>query len=459
MRGFRLMGGSLALLVLVGCNDASGTGDAGCVVSADCGGGLVCRDHQCLPGPVDAGPTDAGPTDDAGFDAGERDAGAPDAGAPDAGSVDAGPLVCAPGTADCDNNPNDCETNTATDPMNCGRCSRACGARAACTTGLCAATLLMDPDVSSNYCGAAFTTDRLFSITCWGNNDLSEVRTAPLEPGADIKGTSIVSYGNLSVVAMRGIVIDGDSVYFGIEGNPSTVFKYPTSGTGVVSIAFTTANATRFDGLQLVGDTYYWVDNSTTAAGQVAPAVIKRRAKTDTTDTELVTGLGASGALVVTETKLLWLEARTSITSFSLYQAPLAGTGGDLALAKVVAAVPPGGAVVRVGRYVYWTHKLAAPNGKLRRFEFANETAVVEDLAVNLNLPEGLVTDGQYLYLKQLDSLYRLELSGLKPPERLSPVVPANDAQASFLFSVDDRYVYFPGGPTAGDSKIYRVAK
>jgi len=152
--------------------------------------------------PPDAGasPADAGPTSDAGLvDAGTTvDAGdTVDAGLPPLSvcpaPVDAGPGACAAGTADCDSNPSDCETTVSSDAMNCGRCNRVCGATATCNAGLCGATVLLDPNVSSNYCHALFTSDRLFAVTCWGNNDLSELRTAPLEPGPDVKGTSLVT--------------------------------------------------------------------------------------------------------------------------------------------------------------------------------------------------------------------------------------------------------------------------
>lgn len=45
----------------------------------------------------------------------------------EAGAVDPGPRECPTGTADCDDDHTDCETNTASDAQNCGRCDRACG--------------------------------------------------------------------------------------------------------------------------------------------------------------------------------------------------------------------------------------------------------------------------------------------------------------------------------------------
>ena len=81
-----------------------------------------------------------------------------------------------------------------------------------------------------------------------------------------------------------------------------------------------------------------------------------------------------------------------------------------------------------------------------------------EDVAVGLNLPEGLVTDSQYAYFKQLDALYRVPLCG-GTPEQLSPVVPAHDAQATAIFHVDDKYVYFAAGAGFGQSTLVRVAK
>lgn len=48
-------------------------------------------------------------------------------------------VACESGWTDCDGNAsNGCETNSQTDPMNCGRCGRSCkGPRAVCTSGAC----------------------------------------------------------------------------------------------------------------------------------------------------------------------------------------------------------------------------------------------------------------------------------------------------------------------------------
>lgn len=416
----------------------------------------------------DAGAEDAGAGDAGAGDAGAGDAGA-DAGASDAGGVDAGPAaicppfdagvaVCPTGTADCDSNPSDCETNISSNVSNCGRCGRVCGGIATCSAGLCGATLLMDPDVSSNYCHALFTSDRLFAVTCWGNNDLSELRTAPINPGTDVRGTSLVAYNNVSVVAMRGLTLDGPDVLFGLEGNPSKVFQVSATGSGAITTRFETDAGTRFDSLQIVDDTYFWVHNRHTTPGTVVGASIKRRARTDTSDTTLVGGLGLAYNLIVTPTKLLWMEARTTTSSIALYEAPRAGTGGNPALVKQVAAATPGSYLIRSGDFVYWTEKNAGPNGKLRRYEFAHPQAVAQDVVTGLTLPEGLATDGAYLYFKQADAMYRVGMCG-GVPEQLSPVVAAHDSQATEVYAVDSTYVYWVAGPGFGDSKIYRVAK
>lgn len=420
---------------------------------------------------VDAGATDGGAVDggvtDAGVDGGVTDAGVDagiDAGLPaplvcaplDGGTADGG--MCAPGTADCDLNPSDCETTITSDAMNCGRCGRSCGGTATCSNGLCGATVLLDPDVSSNYCHAIFTTDRLFAVTCWGNNDLSELRTAPIEPGPDVRGTSLVAYNNVSVVAMRGLTFDGPDVLFGLEGNPSKVFQVSATDGGPITTRFETDAGTRFDSLQVVDDTYYWVHNRHTAAGTVVGATIKKRGRTDTQDTTLVTGLGLAGQLVVTPTKLLWVEARTTTASISIYEAPRDGTAGNISLVKSVAVATPGTYMIRSGDFVYWTEKNASPNGKLRRYQFAHPNAVAQDVVTGLNAPEGLATDGAYLYFKQADAMYRVGMCG-GTPEQLSPVVSAHDTQATEIYRVDDKYVYWAAGPGFGDSKIYRVAK
>jgi hypothetical protein len=368
----------------------------------------------------------------------------------------AGAGACAVGKAECGGAAGDCETNVATDVMNCGRCGRACGAGSTCAGGLCSATVILAPTVNANWCDAVFSATKAYMVTCWGTI-LSEVRAAPLEPGGDVTGTRIISYAGVPVVALRGIIIDGDSVYYGLEASPSHLWKFPLDATGPTDVtsAATFEDATRFDGLQLVGDTYYWNHNTHTVAGQVAPGSIQKRAKTGATSTTLVAGLGGNYNLIVTPTQLFWLEVRTMGATEALYRAPLAGAAvADVK--KVGDAV--GSYAVKQGDYVYWTNKLAAPAGKVSRIKIGDDAALPEDVSTCLNLPEGLVADASYVYFKQLDALYRAPLGG-GPAEQLSPVVPAHDVQTTRIFHVDDKYVYFGAGPTSGASTLVRVAK
>jgi hypothetical protein len=125
---------------------------------------------------------------------------------------------------------------------------------------------------------------------------------------------------------------------------------------------------------------------------------------------------------------------------------------------EVVTVSVNGGYMVRQGDYAYWTDKAAAPNGRIRRLRVDDDEADPEDVATNLNLPEGIITDDAFAYFKQLDALYRVPLGG-GAPEQLSAAVAANDAQATRVFHVDDKYVYFAAGPTGGASTLVRVAK
>jgi hypothetical protein len=368
------------------------------------------------------------------------------------------PSTCAAGTADCDDDPNDCETDIAADESNCGRCDRACGGTAQCAQGLCGATVVLDPNVDSNWCGAAFTDTTAYMITCWGNSDLSEVRSAPLEPGGSVVGTSIKSYNNVSVVALRGIVIDGNDVLFGLQESPSHLYKFPLDAAGPadVTVGYTFENNQRFDDLKLIGDTFWWNHNTHTVPGNVQPSTIEKRTKAAASSTVVVSGLGQSYNLQVFEQHLIWLELRTQGGTVSVYRAPLAG--GTAVETELIAPATAGAYLRRQGDYAYWTHKAAAPNGKLVRFETDNPDAEPQDVATGLNLPEGLVTDAKYAYFKQLDALYRVPLCG-GTPEQLSPVVPAHDAQATAIYHVDDNYVYFAADPGFGTSTLVRVAK
>lgn len=483
----RFLGGSMviwttaAALVASSCGSDDGQKKARCSDGSQCTADGGANDGGASN--VHDGGSSNGTAGTAGSNAVGGAAGSPDGGQPLSGSntgtggasAGAGPdgiaggaggaagapgIVCAAGTADCDDDPSDCETNIATDKLNCGRCERVCGATAACTNGLCGATVLLDPPagVNSNWCGAAFSATKAYMITCWGDNNLSEVRTAPLEPGADIGGTRIRHYTNVSVVALRGILIDGGNVFYGLEGSPSNLWKFPLDAddTTDVSVGLTLENGIRFDDLQLVGDTYYWTDNNHTVAGTVSGATLYKRSKTDVASTALVTGLGLAYNLQVTPTKLVFAEIRTQGGALHIYRAPLAGAA--TAALQDVATATPGTYLVKQGDYVYWTIKSATPNGKLQRLKYADDAATAEDVTTGLNLPEGLTSDEQYLYFKQLDALYKVPLAG-GTPVQLSPVVPAHDAQATQVFHVDDKYVYFAAGAGFGDSTLVRVAK
>jgi hypothetical protein len=386
---------------------------------------------------------------------GEGGAAGMNASAGAAGETDSGPRECGAGTADCDDNHEDCETNTASDPLNCGRCARVCGATAACTTGLCEATVLLNPTGDSNWCDSAFSATTAYMLTCWGG--FTEIRTTPLELGPSILGTQLKTY-SVPVVAARGMLIDGNDVLFGLEESPSHLYKFPLDANGPedITIAYTFENAVRFDGISLVGDTFYWSHNTHTAGGQVQPGSIKKRAKAGTSSTTLVTGLGLSYDLQVFDSKLVWLEKRTVNAVLGVYRSPLAGA--LVADVELVAEAGAGSAMIRHGDYAYWVDKAASPNGKVRRLLADDAAAEPEDIATGLQLPEGIVADDDYVYFKQSDALYRVAIDG-GIPEQLSPIVPANDAQATAVYFVDDQYVYFAAGATGGDSTLVRVAK
>ncbi|RYZ03357.1 MAG: hypothetical protein EOO73_28265 [Myxococcales bacterium] len=444
-----------------GAPSAGGGGsDAGDGTRADAGEAAVAGSAGTNAGGMDG--EGGKPVSLAGADAGGQATTGGAGGAGGAASeeciVDAPGTLCPAGTADCDGDATDCETDVTSDESNCGRCDRICGAAAQCTSGLCGPTVILDPNVSSNFCSGAFTATTAYMITCWGNNDLSEVRSAPLEPGADVLGTQLKAYNNVSVVAMRGIVVDGTKVLFGLQESPSHLYGFPLSATGPadVSVAYTFENNQRFDDLQLIGDTFWWNHNTHAAAGSVQPSTIEKRAKAETTSTVVVSGLGLSYNLQVFEQHVLWLELRTAQSTVSVYRAPVAGA--PAAATELIAVAAAGAFMKRQGDYVYWTHKQASPNGKLRRFKADAPAAEIEDVATGLNLPEGLITDEKYAYFKQLDALYRVPLCG-GTPQQLSPVVPAHDSQATSIFHVDDHYVYFSAGLGFGDSTLVRVAK
>jgi hypothetical protein len=170
----------------------------------------------------------------------------------------------------------------------------------------------------------------------------------------------------------------------------------------------------------------YWNNNSHTAAGQIQPGFIRKRAKGGTSSTTLVSGLGLNGGLQVFTSNMVWLEQRTTQDVMSVYRAPIAGA--EIADVELVTAVTSGSYLTRRGDYAYWTYKVAGPNGKIQRLRVDDDAAVAEDVVTSLHLPEGIITDESYVYFKQSDAIYRVPLDG-GTPEQLSPAVPANDAQ------------------------------
>ena len=435
-----------------------GGGEAGAVSGGDAGEGGEPSTFGGAGGgsggAAGGGEAGSAPVSEGGADAAAGASGVAGGGG-EAGAVDPGPRQCPTGTADCDGDHTDCETNTASDAQNCGRCGRACGGAAACTTGLCEATVVLNPSGESNWCDSAFSATTAYMLTCWGG--FTEVRTTPLEPGASILGDQITTY-TLPVVAARGMLIDGNDVLFGVEGSPSYLYKFPLDADGPedVTIAYTFENATRFDGISLVGDTFYWSHNTHAAGGQVNPGFIKKRTKNATASTTLITGLGLSYNLRVFDSTLVWLEKRTLSAPLGLYRSPLAGA--LVADVELVAEAGAGSQMIRHGAYVYWADKVAAPNGRIRRLLADDAAAEPEDIATGLQLPEGITDDDEYVYFKQMDALYRAPLSG-GAAEQLSPVVPANDSQATAVYMADDQYVYFAAGINGGDSTLVRVAK
>ncbi len=80
-------------------------------------------------------------------------------------------LTCAPGRANCDGDVgNSCETNTLTDPNNCGACHQACGTGGVCANGQC-------DEVVKVVAGGSHSCLLRASgkILCWGRNHLYQL--------------------------------------------------------------------------------------------------------------------------------------------------------------------------------------------------------------------------------------------------------------------------------------------
>jgi hypothetical protein len=140
-----------------------------------------------------------------------------------------GAIACATGSASCDNDPSVCETDTTSDPANCGGCGHDC-LGAACSAGFCAPSVLA---MRSGSRSILRTDDGLYFTTTDGGAT-GEVLFLPLLPDGGLSpdgGVVVLAVGQENP---NGLSADGTFVYWGnLLG--TSVMRAPRHGEGAAS--------------------------------------------------------------------------------------------------------------------------------------------------------------------------------------------------------------------------------
>jgi hypothetical protein len=382
-----------------------------------------------------------GETSDGGANSGGASGGTGEGGG-GAGGAD-GPS-CAPGTADCDNDPNTCEADittltqcgacnvacdgtngtvicgttgcemtscnagfgdcneTGTDgcetPLNttdnCGICDHGCNG-AACTNSLCAGTTLGSGAGAYRWAMSVDAIYRLHGYTPdYGlARDYTLVRT-PLDGSAEV----IVHTNQLSP---GSVAVDGTNVYWSVNGTPPAVFYKAHTASAATTPTFAFEPGSLPVQMRFQGTTLYWMGLDGAIYSQANPTV------------PIVTASEVRGAgtfnlhqdFVTTPTVMYWVVP-TSAQQALIRTAPLAGgTASDVP----GAVTNPYFKLFVAGEDLYWIRATGAATDGAWHFV---STGTAQPLVIQSGL-NAVMADGAYLYLLGgYVSLYRAPIAG-----------------------------------------------
>lgn len=356
---------------------------------------------------------------------------------------------CEAGYGDCDNDgQNGCETALTSDSNNCGTCGRVCQGNTPCQASQCASVVVVE--IGSSIAGedVHFTANNVF-FSSWDKTG-TELGFGAREP-ATFPGTPTWISATTSVQSITG---DANFVYFLRDpfGSVHNIRKLAVDGTGLVAQVN-----------EDVANSSYLRSNATAffmLTPESVPTSIVTLAKNSMgSPVPIVTGRNRIYQMLLTPTKLVWIEGNTPVENppvQNIYVGPLAGGSGTQI--KMI----PGdlmwdgdyykGDMVSDGKYLYWCLD-GSGTGKVRRYAL-DGSGQPEDLAFDLNRPTSLVLDEEYLYfLANNSSLFRLRKEGGVLPE----LITTNTGYMSYLDLVDDKFVWGHNNNSLG--QILRTPK
>jgi hypothetical protein len=214
------------------------------------------------------------------------------------------------------------------------------------------------------------------------------------------------------------------------------VFHKPIAGTGVVAESFTTTNNERFNFLTLQGGSFYWGSNT---GGAGTDTIKTRVSPSGNSDITLVSGITEILNMIVTPTRVIWVDRLTS-TDYRLRMATLTQQ-------TPMTPTEIGSSTAAIGFYaddthVYWSNGLGAPNGAIRRLAYNDGSASVEPVAVGITTPGAVIVDDTYVYYSWGANIYRVLKAG-GAPEAIANVT----AQKFLGIDSDHLYIEIGAGP------------
>jgi hypothetical protein len=354
--------------------------------------------------------------------------------------------TCIAGFGDCnDSGVDGCEVDLQTS-QNCGVCGHSCGA-AACTAGLCAATLLGSSLPAYRW---ASTADAIYRFDCNTPNyslptDYKLVRT-PLDGGAEVL---MASDGK----AAGDLAVDADFVYWAVNGTPPAVFKKAHGAAAATAPTPLFEPASLPVQLQIQGAAMYWM----AVDGQIYTRALS--AGVADPGSLLINAADVKGAgtfnlhqdFVTTPTMMYWVVLPASGNQAFIRSASLNGQN----VADVTGAITNNTFKLWVnGEDLYWIRATGAALDGAYHFKKGGS---VEPLVIQTDL-NAIMVDGNYLYLGQANAtLLRAPIAGGATVKLGTGIVQDfATADAAHLYSLQP---FTHGSGFTSGSKIYSFPK
>jgi hypothetical protein len=335
--------------------------------------------------------------------------------------------TCKAGFADCNSSVKDgCEVETASDPLNCGKCGQSCASGAPCVSGACAAPPEVVATGQSGPWLVVADTTKVF----WINRDATGTNALSVMSSAKTAGTPSVVYK--ASAAPNGLALDDANVYFTVGETVQRVAKTGGTPTVVNTKSGGAPAEVAVDATQL-----YWIDAAANVVYHMPKAGGAPQMYT-------VWGSATLGSITLDATSIFLTDAD------QVSKAKKDGTGmtqvlvGGLGYPGLPTAEPTLVAVDATSAYY------AGPDG-ISSVAITGGTA---NLLLDNPMLEvrSLAASGAYLYAAigpAPDKIARLPVAGG------NPATMATVAAGITKLTVDATHVYF----TVGDGRVLRVPK